>query len=536
MAAPVDGLGVRPADVLDEGTLRRIARFCRVLQRSDKPKKDVIDDLKALAERAGSDDVIAGAVTRHIKFASGPKLLLCWYLLDVLAKNHPETFGLAFGPQILDLAVHYMNWMEPKEEARYLKLIETWRMLFGDITCEDILRRKEARKVELQMRQEERAALVAKGLPVPAELESDVVQDRPKEDEMALILGGVRDGQVVEYSAPCKYYLLGVCQNPNCPRPHPKGQFGSVSADKCFSDWKCLRCGYENPANQKQCWRRDCVGTKPEDLYIPRQVRSNAFREQFGYDPTEPSEAVEHFKSRPSGAQWRAERRKEYTKAWQEWRRRPVDMAAVRESRRAATLQSGAQQPSEKTVVRACVGCGAPMRHDAVFCTRCGARQQTASGDPMAAPGVAERDDIYFPSTRMAQPESVQAHVSATAAELLHACSMVITTPDPGHAHLAAMHEALVRTRSDPRLSSLPPQTLAPVLRAVSRVWSRWCTRQDHRSPAAALLREFVSLRPSFPISEIDDSAFNGIAAVVMPAAGPRLPPPGPAPGASVSL
>eukprot|EP00756_Hemistasia_phaeocysticola_P060279 Hpha_TRINITY_DN3897_c0_g1::TRINITY_DN3897_c0_g1_i1::g.44510::m.44510 len=365
-------------EIYDEGTLKRVARFCWSLQRADRPRKDVIDDLKMLAERAGADEVIAGAVTRHIKFASGPKLLLCWYLLDILAKNHPESFGISFGPQILDLAVEHMNWSDPKDEQRYLRLVETWRVLFGDMTCEDILRRKEGRKADLQAAEQEMKVRQARGEVVPSD-PTKLLDEKPaKVDEMSLILGGTRDGQVVEYNAPCKYYLMGICENPNCSKPHPKGMFGTVDAKKVFADWKCLRCGYENPASKKQCWRRDCVGTRPDELYVARQVQENPFRDQFGYDPTNESEAVEWFKKKyPFGAsQWVAERRSHYFRIWEIWSRSTPNVAAAREYLQGGDAGGGAAQaPPAKVQVRACTGCGAPLRPDAVFCTQCGQQQ-----------------------------------------------------------------------------------------------------------------------------------------------------------------
>eukprot|EP01062_Namystynia_karyoxenos_P073514 TRINITY_DN70312_c0_g1_i1.p1 TRINITY_DN70312_c0_g1~~TRINITY_DN70312_c0_g1_i1.p1 ORF type:complete len:559 (+),score=219.49 TRINITY_DN70312_c0_g1_i1:72-1679(+) len=532
--APVEGLGVRgAAHAYDEGTLKRVARFCSMLQRADKPRKETIEELKNLAERAGADDVIAGAITRHIKFSSGPRLLLCWYLLDILAKTNPDTFGIAFGPQILDLATDHMSWTDPKEEVRYVKLVETWRMLFGDPTCEDIFRRKEIRKAEWAAEQEEKQARVARGeiLPADAQQQQEEGRDKPKHDSMALILGGVRDGQIVEYQAPCKYYLLGLCENPNCPRPHPKGMFASVNASKVFADWKCLRCGYENPANKMQCWRRDCVGTRPEDLYVPRQKQENPFRKQFGYDPNDEKEAVEHFeKQGVTPAAWRAERSRRYRGVWEAWRSTPPDLEALREYLR--TPGGGSQAAAEQLPqVRPCGSCGAPLKGDAVFCVRCGARQQ-----PQAAPAAGERDDLFFPSTRLARGEVPAAQVSATVAEMLHLCEQVLEAPDPA-VHAAGIAVAMSRARADPGLPLLPSAALAPVLRAVSRVYSQWAPRRP-LGPVVDMLRQFADLRPSLNLNEVDDSAFSDIVAALELArrSGGAPPPPPPLRGGGVSL
>ena len=318
----VEGAGLETStDGFDFNTLRKIAQFCQRLMAESKPTKDAIEKCRSMAENVGNVEVVAGAITRHIKFSSGSKQLLCWYLLDSLSKTHPDTFCLSFGPQVQELAIHHMNWLNPKDELKYSKLVDTWKTLFGLRVCEEILRGKEVRKAEHELEEKEKAERKAKGEPEEEE------QAKKQWDTKEMIIGRVEDGQVMERIAPCKYYLLGICNSANCTQPHPPGLFGSINPKKIFGDWVCLKCGFKNVGSRVKCWRNECTGVKPEHNGINLQsLQKNPLKEQFGYDigwgdeedekGNEP--AVEHY-SNTNWEEYRAERMANYKGLWTRW-------------------------------------------------------------------------------------------------------------------------------------------------------------------------------------------------------------------------
>ena len=320
------GLDVISNAQLQPATLKRIARFCEALMREMKPTTSAVDSLRQMAEGVECVDVVAGAITRHVKFApDSSKQLLCWYLVDSLSKKHNTTFAYTFGPQILDLAVDHMTWTG-KEEARYVKLVETWRNIFGARTCEDILRGKDVKKAEQELAAKEKAERVAAGM-----TEEDAAKaKKPQWEAKDLIVGNVRDGQVMEAIEPCKYYLLGICTNQNCSKPHPPNRFGSLSNRNVFGAWVCLKCGHKNEGAKKTCWRNDCTGTKPEHVGLNLQSQYlDQLVQWLGYDPgvgieddaTRNKQAIEYYKHQ-DWETWRAERKRKYMGVWDQWQKK----------------------------------------------------------------------------------------------------------------------------------------------------------------------------------------------------------------------
>eukprot|EP01059_Diplonema_ambulator_P035349 TRINITY_DN8279_c0_g4_i1.p1 TRINITY_DN8279_c0_g4~~TRINITY_DN8279_c0_g4_i1.p1 ORF type:complete len:517 (+),score=146.76 TRINITY_DN8279_c0_g4_i1:36-1586(+) len=488
MAAVTDGLGIdsRAVDaVLTVPVLKNLARFCERLIEAEKPKKEVIEGLRDMAENVGEVETVAGAITRHIKFAKGSKQLLCWYLLDILAKKHPDSFGHVFGPQILELAVHHMNWVEPKEEAKYARLVDTWRVLFGYSTCEEIMNKKEVIKAEHIESERLKADRITRGEPEEA-------PKGPKWDSRELVVGGVKDGQLIEHVESCKWYLVGLCENPNCPRPHPPGLFGSRSTKKVLGDWNCLRCGYKNPGSKKQCWRRDCNGVKPELLIsIQNMMAENPFAKQFGYDPDNEEEAVAHFKD-TNWDEWKAERKRKYPIIWAEWSKR-----------RPAVSSSAAYS---QAVGRPCQSCFAPLRPGAAFCGQCGQKQFTAP----PAQEMQERDDLLFPSTRLALPDA-PCTVSGIVSTLLRVCRDVLSAPDHT-AYLAEFQRSIQAAAHDPTYQQLPDSRSIIILRALSHIYSKWSWQKLPSDPTPSFLVNIAAMRTILPLKDIDQEVFDRIA------------------------
>eukprot|EP01064_Diplonema_japonicum_P021114 TRINITY_DN30664_c0_g1_i1.p1 TRINITY_DN30664_c0_g1~~TRINITY_DN30664_c0_g1_i1.p1 ORF type:complete len:520 (+),score=130.52 TRINITY_DN30664_c0_g1_i1:42-1601(+) len=487
MSAIIDGLGIdsRAADqVLNVQLLKRLARFCKALMEAEKPKKEVIESLKGLAENVGEVETVAGAITRHIKFSKGPKLLLCWYLLDILAKKHSDSFGQVFGPQIQELSVHHMTWTDPKEEAKYVKLVETWKMLFGFSTCEEIVNKKEIVKAEHAEAERLKAERVSRGEPAEAPAE----EEGQKWDSRALVLGGVKDGQLVEHVTSCKWYLMGICENPKCPRPHPPGLFGSVDSKKVLGDWKCVKCGYKNPGSKKTCWRRDCNGTKSE-LLVPMQdmLAENPFAKQFGYDPDNEEQAVAHFKE-TNWDEWRKERKRKYPIIWEEWSKKKTILK---------TNHAPAGHP--------CMQCYAPLKPGAAFCWQCGQKQFTA---PPTEPQ--ERDDLLFPSTRLSLPDA-PCTVSGAVSSVLRVCRDILAAAD----HTALLPDFLGSIQAaahDPTYQQLPDSRAVIILRALSHVYSKWSWHKRPGDPTPNFLVNIAAMRTILPLKDIDQETFDKIA------------------------
>eukprot|EP00659_Diplonema_papillatum_P019692 gene19692-30345_t len=479
-AAVVDGLGVdnAPADsTLTIPMLKKIAAFCEKLMVLEKPKKDVIEYIKTMAEEVGNVDIVAGVIARHIKFSEGPKLLLCWYTLDILAKKHPETFGQAFGPQIEDLAVNHMNWTDAKEDAKYTKLIETWERLFGSSICSSIMAQKELVKAEHAAKEHEKAERVARGLPAEAPKVDD--DKGPTWESSALVLGGVKDGQIAEYVAPCKWYLIGICSNPKCSRPHPPGLFGSVDAKKVLGDWICRKCGYKNPGGKNRCWRRDCTGTKPEALPVPKQALENPFKEQFGYDPEDEAAAVAHYKD-TDWAQWREDRAAGYKK--------------ILLHCKPAASGARAEEPPP-AFGEYCHSCAAQLKAGAAFCWRCGQRQLQEPAPPPEQQqeqydDETERDDLLFPSTRLTVPD-VNCPITRPVANLLRLCREVVRASS----HLSYLEDIVSSLRE-----------------AVSHIYSVWAWNQRPPDATVAFLTDLGAMRAVLPLQDIDEEMFETIA------------------------
>ena len=443
-AAIADGLGIANSasnELLSTECLKSFAKLCLALNKaSGGPAHSKVTTLRELAESVGNVDIAAGAITRHIKFAKGKKQLLLWYILDSLAKVHPDSFGLAFGPQLQDLAIDHMNWFEPSQEEKFVKLVRSWKPLFGDTICDEIMRGKEEKQAEHEIEEREKALRKERGEP-------DILPDEdtaPTWDSMALVHGGVKDGQVMEYVAPCKYYLLGICNSKNCSLPHPPGQFGSRSAKDLYSDWSCRHCGYKNPGGKTKCWRRDCNGTRLDDNYISKQTgaQQNPFARQFGYDPLDEEAAVAHFKH-THWESWWADRKSKYAEIMNKWGER-IATAPI------------SSKPTLQPLSLPCQQCRAPLKQGAAFCYQCGFKQVSAGVE-------GEREDLLFPSTRLAVADTPTI-VSAAVSDLLKVCREILTSTNPT-AYLSAFTSCLQQAAHDPTYRALPRARSSVILR-----------------------------------------------------------------------
>eukprot|EP00754_Rhynchopus_humris_P043437 Rhum_TRINITY_DN3248_c0_g1::Rhum_TRINITY_DN3248_c0_g1_i1::g.10028::m.10028 len=505
----VEGAGLETSnDGFDFNTLRKIAQFCQRLMAESKPTKDAIEKCRSMAENVGNVEVVAGAITRHIKFSSGSKQLLCWYLLDSLSKTHPDTFCLSFGPQVQELAIHHMNWLNPKDELKYSKLVDTWKTLFGLRVCEEILRGKEVRKAEHELEEKEKAERKAKGEPEEEE------QAKKQWDTKEMIIGRVEDGQVMERIAPCKYYLLGICNSANCTQPHPPGLFGSINPKKIFGDWVCLKCGFKNVGSRVKCWRNECTGVKPEHNGINLQsLQKNPLKEQFGYDigwgdeedekGNEP--AVEHY-SNTNWEQYRAERVANYKGLWTRWSntRRKLD-------------PSFADRDPAPSAGQPCHQCSAPLKVGAAFCTQCGTKQAAAAAPAPAAPQPTEegeREDLLFPSTRVSQPE-VPCSLSAAVSELVSVCRNIVNAYDPQL--LDKFLQTLQQCKDDPTFQQLPQERSSIILRAISTGYSKWAAHKSPNDRTPDFLQALSSMRELMPLQNFDESVFNSMVAETAP-------------------
>eukprot|EP01061_Rhynchopus_euleeides_P013555 TRINITY_DN23646_c0_g2_i2.p1 TRINITY_DN23646_c0_g2~~TRINITY_DN23646_c0_g2_i2.p1 ORF type:complete len:530 (+),score=210.87 TRINITY_DN23646_c0_g2_i2:162-1592(+) len=476
-----------------------------------------------MAEGVGCVDIVTGAITRHVKFAKDKsKQLLCWYLVDSLSKKFPTTFGVTFGPQILDLAVNHMTW-EGKEEDRYVKLVETWRNIFGGSTCEDILRLKDVRKAEKELEEREKAEREAQGLP------AEDAPKKPQWDTKDLIIGNVQDGQVVERIAPCKYYLLGVCNNPDCSQPHPPGRFGSMSDRKVFGSWVCLKCGHKNGGVRKKCWRNDCTGTKPELMGVNLQsLFVDPLVQTLGYDPGVGIEedrqrnaaAVEHYKDQDWDA-WRAERKRKLTE---------VLHAAPRVTRTAKIARTEPANASRKP----CRQCGLPLKASAAFCAQCGAKQGAQAPVPLDDMEE-DRQDMLFPSTRSTLQE-VPCSLSGAVSALLETCRGIFTSDEPSL--LTELLNRLEQCTVDPTYQQLPQERSSLVLRAISTAYSRWVGKKSPSDPTPSFIRSLAPLQQSLHLQDIDEEVFKGMLAAAAQCAvtAPVMPVTPPEGGGTVSL
>eukprot|EP01063_Lacrimia_lanifica_P008837 TRINITY_DN1589_c0_g3_i1.p1 TRINITY_DN1589_c0_g3~~TRINITY_DN1589_c0_g3_i1.p1 ORF type:complete len:531 (+),score=189.79 TRINITY_DN1589_c0_g3_i1:60-1652(+) len=526
MASVAEGMHPDAANrAIDSAGLKRLAKFCELMvaAKDKEPKKTPIEELRNAAEQVAQNDVmaqsVAGCIQRHIqKSADIPnKLMLCWYLLDRLAKNNPNSFGQIFGVGIADLASEHMAWTNAKDEPKYSKLVKTWEALFGMRRCEEILRNKEIKIAAHQQEEAEREERRAKGLPEPGPKDAEE-DDTPRYDSMALVLGGVRDGQVVEYQEPCKHYLLGLCTNPKCSKPHPPGQFGSMADEgkKLLGDWKCQKCGYKNPGANLHCYRRNCAGERPL-LLVSLQKQQN-FKEkcsaQFGYDPDEADEAVAHFKD-TNWDEYRAERKRKYPFIWEEWRKkRPIPELAA----------------TQRAAGPTCHSCGFVLKPGAQFCTNCGAKQGVTEG---AGPQQGDRDDMMFPSTRLTLPET-RCQVSATTSQLLRTCRDILALPTYSTL-LPDLLSALQQAAHDPTFEHLPQVRTQVVLRAISRIYSQWASAKAPNDPTPEFLSNLSAMQAIIPLQGAgDQEVFDKMiadASSSVPLGAPPVPPLAPAMG-----
>jgi hypothetical protein len=286
-----------PPEEIDVDTITRFANLCARLRRQEKPSKKALDELKAEAEAVGSTmaakEIVAGAIFRCIAAYSGTKQLCYWYLLDILAKQYPHTFGLLFSQHLLDVGCDAMPW---EDQALYLKLqslVEHWDGVFpADVVDRVYLARKER--------------LWAAKHPVEA------VEMRAQEEKK----WGEVEKQHQEadgldyYEQPCLAFLQGRCPwGSGCTQLHPDGLEGTMPAETRLGDWRCPGCGAINRHFRRRCFscprekpqyrRNGAVKTAEEvALSTPDPEALAALRQRFGYNPCNEADAVAYWANR----------------------------------------------------------------------------------------------------------------------------------------------------------------------------------------------------------------------------------------------
>ena len=108
-----------------------------------EPNSGLIKNLaKEASDYAGSAEMVVDVMYRKIRDTDGKEKLAGWYLLDAVMKT--TSFGrTTVAPRvqrdIVQLAMNHIPWSDGIAAAKYRRMIDTWRQLFGDDDVEQIL-------------------------------------------------------------------------------------------------------------------------------------------------------------------------------------------------------------------------------------------------------------------------------------------------------------------------------------------------------------------------------------------------------------
>lgn len=281
---------------VDRDTLRRFAAYCARLRALKKPGKKAVTETAALAREVGDTtmayELVVGTLFRHIKSWKGTKQLACWYVLDKLCKEDRDKYGFTARKYILEIGRDYIPYEDSELAPQYESLVEHWESIFPQHVVDALWLTKKERLWSVEHPQEVREQQ-------EAEEEEWAREERALQDE-----DGLND-----FGQPCIDYLQGKCSWGNeCRLYHPPGEEGSLPPECRMGDWKCASCGVINRHFRRRCF--NCVREKPqykkertvaaEDALLskPDKESLQVLRQQFGYDPYSPQEAVEHWKFR----------------------------------------------------------------------------------------------------------------------------------------------------------------------------------------------------------------------------------------------
>ncbi|CCW60740.1 unnamed protein product [Phytomonas sp. EM1] len=298
---------------INRETLRRFAAFCARLRGLEKPGKKVIAEAAALAREVGDDpqayELVIGALFRHIKSWKGTHQLACWYVLDQLAKEARDKYGYVAGKYLLEVGRDFIPYEDPALATRYERLVAHWERVFPRHVVDALWMAKKERLWAASHPEEERARRRAE-------------EEMWEREERAM----TEDDGLNLFGQPCLDYLQGRCAwGADCRFLHPPGEEGSLPPECRMGDWKCPSCGVINRHFRRRC--ANCVREKPqyqkvrtptaEDalLSAPDAAALEALRQQFGYNPAFPEEALAHWRLRLEGtdlAAYLAERRAAY--------------------------------------------------------------------------------------------------------------------------------------------------------------------------------------------------------------------------------
>ena len=303
---------------VDKETLYRFATFCNKLRSAEKAGKKTINDLVETANAVGSslmcNEMVIGALYRHIKTWKGTKLWVYWCLLDKLCKDYPQSYGYVAGQYILEIGTEYIPWEEETpEKPRYQGLVEHWDGVFPKEVIQVIWKARKERLHNLKHPDEARQQM------------QDEEETWKREEQRHQEEEGLDD-----YAEPCLAYLQGVCSwGKGCPQLHPEGLEGTLPPECRMGDWRCSSCGTINRHFRRRCF--SCPKEKPQYrkgqqrtdeeklLSQPDTAAMDVFSQQFGYDPAEVEEARRFWEEKFSGSgagltveQWRLERAAAY--------------------------------------------------------------------------------------------------------------------------------------------------------------------------------------------------------------------------------
>lgn len=286
----------QPPPAYDKETLKHFCEFNSRLRRLEKPGKKGIAEVCALAKAVGDTldayELVVGTIFRHIKVWTGQRQLACWYALDRLCKESPDKYGFCASKYVLEIGRDYMPFEDPELRTKYETLVEHWENVFPRHVIDSVWMSRKERVWAAQHQEEVEAQKLA-------EEEEWRRTEREMQDE---------DGLNV-FGQPCIDYLQGKCSwGDQCSLYHPPGEEGSLPPECRMGDWKCSACGVINRHFRRRC--ANCVREKPqykrerklavEDVLLssPDPVVLETLSQQFGYNPYEESDAVEHWKRR----------------------------------------------------------------------------------------------------------------------------------------------------------------------------------------------------------------------------------------------